>query len=38
MAELRKNGGFDYMAKLYDEKMNAISSPARSATRRSTSI
>ena len=24
MAELRKNGGFDYMAKLYDEKMNAI--------------
>jgi len=24
MAELRKNGGFDYMAKIYDEKMNAI--------------
>ena len=24
MAELRKNGGFDYMAKLYDQKMNAI--------------
>ena len=24
MAELRKNGGFDYMAKLYAEKMNAI--------------
>jgi TRAP-type C4-dicarboxylate transport system substrate-binding protein len=24
MAELRMNGGFDYMAKLYDEKMNAI--------------
>jgi TRAP-type C4-dicarboxylate transport system substrate-binding protein len=24
MAELRKNGGFDYMAKLYDEKMNTI--------------
>ena len=24
MSELRKNGGFDYMAKLYDEKMNAI--------------
>jgi len=24
MAELRKNGGFDYMAKLYDEKMNAV--------------
>src|SRR5262245_48542669 len=24
MSELRKNGGLDYMAKLYDEKMNAI--------------
>ena len=24
MSELRRNGGFDYMAKLYDEKMNAI--------------
>jgi TRAP-type C4-dicarboxylate transport system substrate-binding protein len=24
MAELRKNGGFDYMAKLYTEKMNAV--------------
>jgi TRAP-type C4-dicarboxylate transport system substrate-binding protein len=24
MAELRRNGGFDYMAKLYDQKMNAI--------------
>src|ERR1700743_1731099 len=24
MAELRKNGGFDYMAKLYEQKMNAI--------------
>src|SRR5437868_11249414 len=24
MSELRQNGGFDYMAKLYDEKMNAI--------------
>jgi TRAP-type C4-dicarboxylate transport system substrate-binding protein len=24
MAELRKNGGFDYMAQLYAEKMNAI--------------
>jgi len=24
MAELRKNGGFDYMAKIYDERMNAI--------------
>jgi TRAP-type C4-dicarboxylate transport system substrate-binding protein len=24
MVELRKNGGFDYMAKLYAEKMNAI--------------
>jgi TRAP-type transport system periplasmic protein len=24
MAELRKNGGFDYMAKLYAEKMNAV--------------
>ena len=24
MAELRKNGGFDYMAKLYSEKMNAV--------------
>jgi TRAP-type transport system periplasmic protein len=24
MAELRKNGGYDYMAKLYAEKMNAI--------------
>ena len=24
MAELRRNGGFDYMAKLYDHKMNAI--------------
>ena len=24
MAELRRNGGFDYMAKLYDEKMNAV--------------
>jgi TRAP-type transport system periplasmic protein len=24
MAELRKNGGFDYMAKLYDERMNAV--------------
>jgi TRAP-type C4-dicarboxylate transport system substrate-binding protein len=24
MQELRANGGFDYMAKLYDEKMNAI--------------
>jgi TRAP-type C4-dicarboxylate transport system substrate-binding protein len=24
MAELRKNGGFDYMAKLYETKMNAV--------------
>jgi TRAP-type C4-dicarboxylate transport system substrate-binding protein len=24
MAELRKNGGFDYMARLYDQKLNAI--------------
>jgi len=24
MAELRKNGGYAYMAKLYDEKMNAV--------------
>jgi TRAP-type C4-dicarboxylate transport system substrate-binding protein len=24
MAELRRNGGFDYMAKLYDQKMNAL--------------
>jgi len=24
MAELRKNGGYDYMAKLYEQKMNAI--------------
>src|SRR6201996_972244 len=24
MAELRKNGGFDLMAKLYEQKMNAI--------------
>jgi TRAP-type C4-dicarboxylate transport system substrate-binding protein len=24
MAEIRKNGGFDYMAKLYDQKLNAI--------------
>jgi TRAP-type C4-dicarboxylate transport system substrate-binding protein len=24
MAELRKNGGVDYMQKLYDEKMNAV--------------
>ncbi len=24
MSELRKNGGFDYMAKIYAEKMNAI--------------
>lgn len=24
MAELRKNGGYDYMARLYDQKMNAI--------------
>jgi TRAP-type C4-dicarboxylate transport system substrate-binding protein len=24
MAELRRNGGYDYMAKLYDQKMNAI--------------
>ena len=24
MTELRKNGGFDYMAKLYAEKMNAV--------------
>ncbi len=24
MSELRKNGGFDYMMKIYDEKMNAI--------------
>src|SRR4249920_455319 len=24
MSELRKNGGFEYMAKLYAEKMNAI--------------
>jgi TRAP-type C4-dicarboxylate transport system substrate-binding protein len=24
MAELRKNGGFDYMAKLYAQKMNAV--------------
>src|SRR5262245_4922174 len=24
MSELRENGGFDYMAKLYDSKMNAI--------------
>jgi TRAP-type C4-dicarboxylate transport system substrate-binding protein len=24
MSELRKNGGFDYMAKLYAEKMNAV--------------
>jgi TRAP-type C4-dicarboxylate transport system substrate-binding protein len=24
MSEIRKNGGFDYMAKLYDQKLNAI--------------
>jgi TRAP-type C4-dicarboxylate transport system substrate-binding protein len=24
MSELRKNGGYDYMAKLYDAKMNAV--------------
>jgi TRAP-type transport system periplasmic protein len=24
MAELRKNGGFDYMAKVYDQRMNAV--------------
>lgn len=24
MSELRRNGGFDYMAKLYDQKMNAV--------------
>jgi TRAP-type transport system periplasmic protein len=24
MSELRRNGGFDYMARLYDQKMNAI--------------
>ena len=24
MSELRKNGGFDYMAQLYDQKMNAV--------------
>lgn len=24
MAEIRKNGGFDYMARLYDQKLNAI--------------
>src|SRR5215813_7193434 len=24
MSELRKNGGYDYMMKIYDEKMNAI--------------
>ena len=24
MAEIRKNGGFDFMAKLYDQKLNAI--------------
>ncbi len=24
MSELRKNGGFDYMARLYDQKMNAV--------------
>ncbi|HEY7549420.1 MAG TPA: TRAP transporter substrate-binding protein DctP, partial [Hyphomicrobiaceae bacterium] len=24
MAELRKNGGFDYMARIYDQKMNAV--------------
>jgi TRAP-type transport system periplasmic protein len=24
MSELRKNGGLDYMAKLYDQKMNAV--------------
>jgi len=24
MAEIRKNGGFDYMAKIYDQKMNAV--------------
>ncbi len=24
MAELRKNGGYDYMANLYDQKMNAV--------------
>jgi TRAP-type transport system periplasmic protein len=24
MAELRKNGGYDYMARLYDQKMNAV--------------
>lgn len=24
MAEIRKNGGFEYMAKLYDQKMNTI--------------
>jgi TRAP-type C4-dicarboxylate transport system substrate-binding protein len=24
MAELRKNGGYDYMAKLYEQKMNAV--------------
>jgi TRAP-type C4-dicarboxylate transport system substrate-binding protein len=24
MSEIRKNGGFDYMAKLYDQKLNAV--------------
>jgi TRAP-type C4-dicarboxylate transport system substrate-binding protein len=24
MAELRRNGGFDYMARIYDQKMNAV--------------
>jgi TRAP-type C4-dicarboxylate transport system substrate-binding protein len=24
MAELRKNGGYDYMARLYDQKLNAV--------------
>jgi TRAP-type C4-dicarboxylate transport system substrate-binding protein len=24
MSEIRKNGGFDYMAKIYDQKMNAV--------------
>src|SRR4026208_914814 len=34
MSELRKNGGYDYMAKLYAEKMNAIF-PARLADNHS---
>jgi TRAP-type C4-dicarboxylate transport system substrate-binding protein len=38
MSELRKNGGFDYMARLYDQKMNAVFRRGTWMTIRSISI